>query len=178
MDEQTKRYLLVFDEMLCSGAAQELRTCTRAGAENSPHRHFTAMQVELDQFGIIKSAGVLPDLHSKEVIALYKEAGKQGVYAWAPQDIQERVSGKDAVYNITLKKEYAKNTPPKFYVDLRLGTSTTNFIRALASFPDTNEGYKEARRAMLMHAARENIMYLDQEEANVLRGSIDADLIS
>lgn len=165
----TRRYLAIFDEVLCSQSASELDVCERADDEKQPHRHFTAFQMECTEAGTVITSAVTPGLHKKEVVKLQEEAAKQAVHLFRPTDVEGRSEEKDAERIITLKREWPQNGGSQYYLDIRSKKDMDNFVKLIANFPDTDQGYKDARRAMLFQGALENIEYKDFVEVEILK---------
>ena len=152
------RFIAVFDEALCSVDPVEVSTCTRAGSENNPHRHFNVMQIEIsDDFEIV-SAAVSAGMHVKEITKIQEELSKAGVKSYIPNTKKARIRDTDEDYNrVRLKKETSGGE--FHFVDIV--SDRGMFIKEIAKFPPSLEGYQDAYRKMLAVASEYNIPYDD-----------------
>ena len=153
-----RRYLIVYDESLCGTDAPQLATCTRAGAENSPHKHFTAWQIEVDDDGNIVKTAVTPSFHKKEVLEIVRKAAEEGVTTQLPDELETLINNTKNAF-ITLARERDNNLGIKYFVDVR--DKDIKYLKMLGTFDATEAGYKLAHAFMLQAASNTQLPYRD-----------------
>lgn len=159
-DPKSRRYMMVFDEAICTIDGIETTICERAGNDNQPHRHFCVIQQELDEYGNFLDCAITSGLHRKEVLDLTKELAEAGVTAWLPTSMEIRVDDNKDNRHLSLvrEKETGNSASPRFYLDLH---SSKGMMENLGSWPDTPQAYKDAHSFMLEAAAAYNLPYND-----------------
>lgn len=161
---QTRRFLSVFDEHLCAQGLMMQTICDRFPDATKPHNHYTVMQMELEpDSDNIKTCSVTRGLHAKEIEAIVKQMGDNGVHVYLPSTLDTRMESRGE--RLTLSREKA-GQGISFFVDVR--SADNKIALPLQSFPDSDQGYKDATRYVQAEASKRSRPFVDTYRAEIL----------
>ena len=156
--------MIVLDDAVVAYDAPETTTCNRANSGNSPHRHFSVVQVEMDEWNRITNCAVTPGLHAKEIKDLLLEMSAKGISIYCDDKTDARVTEHSTKAKIIVHQMGLQQS--NIWVDLTEDTGKQ--LKYIGHWPAGQAGYEEARRAALTAATKYNVPVDDKLEAKAM----------